>query len=68
MTSTCSWLDVLLLADLFEKFRTTCLEYYILFRYIITPLLVLPGMQLLESRVDLQLITDNSIRGGISSQ
>ena len=68
-------LDVLLLADLFEKFRTTCLEYYCLDPiHYYTP----PGLTwdeaLRMSRVDLQLITDvdmclfveNSIRGGIS--
>ena len=67
--------DVLLLADFFEKFRKTCLEFYSL-----NPLhcYTTPGLAwdaaLRMSRVDLELITDenmcnfveNSIRGGIS--
>ena len=70
-----SRLDVLLLADFFEKFRTTCLEYYSLdpIHYYTTPGLAWDAA-LRMSRVDLQLITDvvmyhfveNSIRGGIS--
>ena len=44
-------LDVLLLTYFFERFRTTCLEYYSLDPYIITPLLVLPGMRLSECHV-----------------
>ena len=68
-------LDVLLLADLFEKFRKTCLEYYSLdpAHYYTTPGHAWDAA-LRKSRVDLQLITDvdmyhfveNSIRGGIS--
>ena len=52
-------LDVLLLADIFEKFRTTCLEYYSLdpIHYYITPGLVWEAA-LRMSRVDLQLIAD----------
>ena len=62
-------LDVLFLADFFEKFRRTYLEFYSLdpMHYYTTPALRM-------SRVDLQLITnnnmfnfvENSIRGGIS--
>ena len=68
-------LDVLLLADIFLKFRTTCLEYYSLdpVHYYTTPDLAWDAA-LRMSRVDLQLITDvdvyhvaeNSIRGGFS--
>ena len=68
-------LYVLFLADLFEKFRTTCLEYYSLdpIHYYTTPGLAWDAA-LRMSHVDLQLITDvdmyhfveNSIRGGIS--
>ena len=68
-------LDVLFLEDFFEKFRTTCLEYYSLdpVHYYTTPGLAWDAA-LRMSRVDLQLITDidmyhfveNSIRGGIS--
>ena len=68
-------LDVLLLADLFEKFRTTCLEYYSLdpVHYYTTSGLAWDAA-LRMSRVDRQLITDvdmyhfveNNIRGGIS--
>ena len=68
-------LDVLLLADLYEKFRTTCLEYYSFdpVHYYTTPGLAWDAV-LKMSRVDLQLITDvemyhfveNSIRGWIS--
>ena len=68
-------LDVLLLADFFEKFRRTCLDFYKL-----DPLhlYTTPGLAwdaaLRMSRVDLELITneniynmvENSIRGGIS--
>ena len=69
-------LDVLLLADFFEKFRTTCLKYYSLdpVRCYTTPCLAWDAA-LRKSRVDLQLITDvdmchfveNSIRNGIST-
>ena len=68
-------LDVLLLADFFEKFRRTCLEFYKLdpLHYFTTPGLAW-DTSLRMSRVDLELITDeniynmveNSIRGGIS--
>ena len=68
-------LDVLLLADFFEKFRKTCLEFYSLdpIHYYTTPGLAWDAA-LRMSRVSLQLITDvdmyhfveNSIRGGIS--
>ena len=68
-------LDVLLLADFFEKFRTICLEYYSLdpVHYYTNPGLAWDAA-LRMSHVDLQLITDvdmyhfveNSIRGGIS--
>ena len=68
-------LDVLLLADFFEKFRATCLEYYSL-----DPVhyYTIPGFAwdaaLRMSRVDLQLTTEvdryhfveNRIRGGVS--
>ena len=68
-------LGVLLLADLFEKFRRTCLEFYKLdpLHYFTTPGLAW-DTSLRMSRVDLELITDeniynmveNSRRGGIS--
>ena len=68
-------LDVLLLADFFEKFRRTCLDFYSLdpLHYYTTPGLAWDAA-LRMSRVDLELITDenihnlieNSIRGGIS--
>ena len=68
-------LDVLLLADFFEKFRKSCLGFYSLdpLHYYTTPGLAWDAA-LRMSRVDLQLITDenmynfveNSIRGGIS--
>ena len=68
-------LDVLLLADVFEKFCTTCSEYYSLepVHYYTTPGLAWDAA-LRMPRVDLQVITDvdmyhfveNSIRGGIS--
>ena len=52
-------LDVLLLADFFEKFRTTCLEYYSLdpVHYFTTPGLAWDAALRL-SRGDLQLIID----------
>ena len=52
-------LDVLLLEDVFEKFRTTCLEYYSLdpVHYFTTPGLAWYAA-LRMPRVDLQLITD----------
>ena len=68
-------LEVVLLADFFEKFRRTCLDYYKLdpLHYYTTPGLAWDAA-LGMSRVDLELITDeniynmveNSIRGGIS--
>ena len=68
-------LDVLLLADFFEKFRRTCLKFYKLDpqHYYTTPGLAWDAA-LRMSHVDLQLITDenmynfivNSISGGIS--
>ena len=68
-------LEVLLLADVFEKFCTTCLEYYSFnpVHYYTTSGLAWDAV-LRMSRVDLQLITDvdmyhfveNSIQGGIS--
>ena len=68
-------LDVLLLADFFEKNRRTYLEFYKLdpLHYYTTPGLAWDAA-LRMSRVDLELITDenmynfieNSIRGGIS--
>ena len=66
-------MEVLLLADFFEKFRHTCLDYYKLdpLHYYTTPGLAWDAA-LRMSRVDLELITDkniyhmveNSIRGG----
>ena len=68
-------LDVLLLADFFEKFRRTCLDYYKLdpLHYYTTPGLAWDAA-LRMPRVDLELITDaniynmieKSIRAGIS--
>ena len=68
-------LDVLLLADVFEMFRTTCLEYYSLYpiHYYTIPGLAWDAAHRM-SHVDMQLITDvdmyhfveNSIRGRIS--
>ena len=68
-------LNVFLLADVLEKFHTTCLENYSHdpVHYSITPGLTWDAA-LRMSRVDLELITDvdmyhfaeNSIRGGIS--
>ena len=57
-----------LLADFFEKFRRTCLDFYSLdpLHYYTTPGLAWDAA-LRMSRVELELITDeNSIRGGIS--
>ena len=66
---------MLLLCDVFEKFRKTCLDFYSLdpLHYYTTPGLAWDAAPRM-SRVDLQLITDenmynfneNSIRGGIS--
>ena len=55
-------LDVLLLADFFEKFRKTCLEFYSLdpLHYYTTPGLAWDAA-LRMSRVDLQPITDNDM-------
>ena len=71
----CLQLDVFLLADFFERFRKTCLEFYSLdpLHYYTSPCLARDAT-LRMSRVGLQLITDkdmynfveNSIRGGIS--
>ena len=68
-------LDVLLLADFFEKFRKTCLEFYNLdpLHYHTTPgpawdaALRLPrvGLQLITEN-DMYKFVENSIRGGIS--
>ena len=68
-------LDVFLLADFFEQFHRTCLEFYGLdpLHYYTTPGLAWDAA-LRMSNVDLELITDenmcnfveNSIRGGIS--
>ena len=65
-------LDVVLLADFFEKFRRTCMEFYKLdpLHYFTTPSLVWDSA-ICMSRVDLELITnenmiENSIRGDIS--
>ena len=68
-------MDVLLLADFFEKFRRTCVDFHSLdlLHYYITPGLAWDAA-LRMSRVELELITDeniynlieNSIRGGIS--
>ena len=68
-------LDVLLLADFFEKFHRTCLDFYKLdpLHYFTTPGLARDAA-LRMSHVDLELITneniynmvENSIRGGIS--
>ena len=68
-------LDVLLLADFFEKFGRTCLDFYKLdhLHYFTTPGLAW-DVALRMSRVDLELITneniynmvENSIRRGIS--
>ena len=68
-------LDVLLLVDFFEKFRTTCLDFYSLnpLHYYTTPGLSWDA-ELRMSRVEQELITDeniynligNSISGGIS--
>ena len=54
-------LDVLLLADVFEKFRRTCLEFYSLepLHYYSTPGLAWDAA-LRVSRVDLQLIADKT--------
>ena len=64
-----------ILADFFEKIRRTCLEFYSLdpIHYYTTPGLAW-NADLIMSRVDLQIITDNnmfnfvenSIRGGIT--
>ena len=68
------YLQNLLLADFFEKFHKTCLEFHSLdpLHYYTTPGLAWDAA-LRMTRVDLQLITDNmynfvenSIRGGIS--
>ena len=55
-------LDVLLLADIFEKFCKTCMEFYSLdpLHYYTTPGLAWDAA-LRMSRVDLQLITDENM-------
>ena len=60
-------MDVLLLADFFEKFRKTCLEFYSLdpIHYYTTPGLAW-DVALRMPRVDLINFIENSIRGGIS--
>ena len=65
--------DVLLLADVFENFRKTCLEYYIPCHYFTSPGLSWDAM-LKMTEVNLELITDidmyqfveKGLRGGIS--
>ena len=66
--------DVLLLADLFEKFINTCLEYYGLgpCHYIISPglswdaMLKMTGIELeLISDIDMYLFIEKGMRGGI---
>jgi hypothetical protein len=67
--------DVLQLADVFESFRTTCLEYYQLDPafYLTLPsfawsaMLKLTGVELrLITDIDMELFISNSIRGGVS--
>ena len=68
-------LDVLLLADVFEKFRKTCLQYYKLdpCHYFTSPslawsaMLKMTGVKLeLMSDIDQYLFIEKGIRGGIS--
>ena len=67
--------DVLLLADVFEKFIKTCLNYYGLdpFHYFSSPglswdaMLKMTGVELeLISDIDMHLFTEKGMRGGIS--
>ncbi len=67
--------DVLLLADVFENFRRTCLEYYELdpVQYISAPglswdaCLKMTGIKLdLISDVDMHLMIEKGLRGGVS--
>ena len=68
--------DVLHLADVFEKFRTTCLDHYKLdpLWFYTSPSLAWNAM-LKKTKVSLELISDNSVleffesqlRGGVSS-
>ena len=66
--------DVLLLADFFEKFINTCLEYYGLgpCHYFISPglswdaMLKMTGIELeLISDIDMYLFIEKGMRGGI---
>ena len=67
--------DVLLLADMFEKFTNTCLDYYglDLCHYFISPrlswdaMLKMTRIELdLISNIDMQLFIEKGMRGGIS--
>ena len=69
--------DVLLLADVFENFRTTCIEsykldpvhYYTLPGFAWDACLLMTGVQLdvfLDDQNDMYLMTERGIRGGIS--
>ena len=67
--------DILLLTDVFENFRKTCLTYYKLdpLHYITSPglawdaMLKMTGVNLeLITDVDMQLFIENGLRGGIS--
>ena len=62
-------LNVLLLADFFEKSRKPCLELYSLdpIHYYTTPVLAW-NAALRMSRVDLQLIDSNNLYGWVTSQ
>ena len=67
--------DVFLLADVFEKFISTCLDYYGLdpFHYFSSPgfswdaVLKMTGIELdLTSDIDMHLFIEKGMRGGIS--